>query len=128
MLGTIKDDRPNSKTILKGRLAPTDLAPFAADTAAAFAALQAQGVLNAHGRITDILCEEEFGLDAAALGAAGVTDATGLEAFLRARRPATIQVRRGKKEGAGAGAGGHSTGMVCVGVGCVCGISHPINP
>jgi hypothetical protein len=93
VLGTIKDDRPNSKTILKGRLSPTDLAPFAAaDPAAAFAALQAQGVLNAHGRVTDILCEEEFALDAAALGAAGVTDAAGLEAFLRARRPATIQV------------------------------------
>ena len=89
MLGTIKDDRPNSKTVLKGRLTPTDLAPFASDAAAAFAALQAQGVLNAHGRITDILCREDFALGTPA----GVTDAKGLEAFLRARRPATIQVR-----------------------------------
>lgn len=89
VLGTIKDDRPNSKTVIKGRLTPTDLAPFASDAAAAFAALQAQGVLNAHGRITDILCQEEFVLGTPA----GVTDAKGLEAFLRARRPATIQVR-----------------------------------
>ena len=93
MLGTIKDDRPNSKTVLKGRLTATDLAPFAADPAAAFASLQAQGALNAHGRVTDIFCEEGFALDAAALAPAGVTDAKGLEAFLRARRPATIQVR-----------------------------------
>lgn len=89
MRGTIKDDRPNSKTVLKGRLTADDLAPFASDAAAAFAALQAQGVLNSHGRITDLLCQEDFALGTPA----GVTDAAGLEAFLRSRRPATIQVR-----------------------------------
>lgn len=88
VLGTIKDPRPNSKTVLKGRLTPPDLGPFAADPAAAFAALQAMGVLNAHGRITDALCREEFALGQPE----GVTDAQGLEAFLRERRPATIQV------------------------------------
>jgi len=86
--GTIMDDRPNSKTVLKGRLSPADLSPFSSDVNVTFAALLAKGVLNEHGRITDLLCEPSWRLDAE-----GVTDGKGLEAFLRERRPATIQVR-----------------------------------
>ncbi len=87
--GTIKDDRPNSKTVLKGRLVPADLAAFSSDPEATFAALQAAGVLNAHGRITDVLVQPAFALGEVV----GVKDGKTLLAFLLERRPATIQVR-----------------------------------
>lgn len=62
MLGTIKDDRPNSKTVLKGRLTPSELAPVCGGDAttaqSAFTILQEQGVLNKYGRITDIIVRQ----------------------------------------------------------------------
>jgi hypothetical protein len=66
--GSLMDDRPNSKTILKGRLSPKDLLPFAnSDESLAqqtFAELKRQGVLNGNGRVTDILTRDDFVLDA----------------------------------------------------------------
>jgi hypothetical protein len=77
--GTLTDGRPGSKTVLKGRLTPQDLAPFTgqdpATSEALFAQLQADGVLNAHGRITDILTLPDFALDAAGRFPAGVDKA-----------------------------------------------------
>lgn len=89
--GTIKDVRPNSKTVLKGRLSPQDLEPFSSNADATFQALQEAGVLNGHGRITDLLCEPDFVLEENVTST--VTDLKGLDGFLRERRPATIQVR-----------------------------------
>jgi hypothetical protein len=65
--GSLMDDRPNSKTVLKGRLAPKDLMAFVNNDEAlaqqTFDELKNQGVLNANGRVTDILTREDFVLD-----------------------------------------------------------------